>query len=113
MPKIKNIIIFIAIGISFVLIYIFFIKPSPDNKATLVSSPSVPATPGAITKKNDPAVTQEFLNLLLSVKNIKLNDAIFSNSAFLSLHDSSITLVPDGNEGRINPFAPLGADVAF
>ncbi len=112
MPNIKNIIIFVAIGTAFALIYIFFIKPSPDD-AALVSSLADPTALSVETEGNDPAVTKDFLNLLLSVKNIKLNDAIFSDGAFLNLHDSSITLVPDGNEGRVNPFAPLVDDTTI
>jgi hypothetical protein len=110
MSKIKNIIIFLAIGTAFVLIYIFFIKPSAPV-ATLVSSPSAPVTPSIPATENNFSVTQDFLNLLLNIKNIKLNDAIFSDNAFVSLHDSSIVLTPDGNEGRVNPFAALGQDV--
>ena len=55
-------------------------------------------------------VAKDFLTLLLSVKNIKLDDAIFFDVAFNSLHDSSITLIPDGTEGRPNPFAQFGND---
>lgn len=113
MPNIKNIIIFLAIGTVFVLIYIYFIKPKPPV-ADLVSSSGAPVvmnTANTATEDMNSKIAQDFLNLLLSVKNIKLNDAIFSDRAFTSLHDSSITLIPDGNEGRINPFAPLGTDV--
>ena len=109
MPKIKNIIIFIIIGAIFVLIYIFFIKQSSPDTATLISSlPS--STVSNTAEDQNSLVTQKFLTLLLSVKNIRLDDAIFSNNAFISLRDSSIILTPDGNEGRINPFAPLGSD---
>lgn len=110
MPKIRNIIIFIAIGAVLVLIYIFFIRASPDNTTTLVSSSGASAVSGTGAAGNNPSVAQDFLTLLLSVKNIKLDDTIFSDDAFKSLHDSSITLTPDGNEGRPNPFAPLGTD---
>ena len=110
MPTIKNIIIFIAIGTVFVLIYIFFIKPSPpvDN---LISSSSNLSEQSAETLARNASATQDFLGLLLSVQNIKLDDTIFSDEAFIGLRDSSIVLIPDGNEGRPNPFAPLGTDV--
>lgn len=113
MPKIKNIIIFIVIAIIFVLIYVYFIKGSTPDTASLVSSPGSEVMPSAdtsLTTENNSAIAREFLGLLLSVKDIKLNDAIFSDNVFTSLHDSSIILTPDGNEGRINPFAPLGTD---
>lgn len=112
MPKIKNILIFSTIGVIFILIYVFFIK-SPAPETSLVSSPSdfvIPGNsrPGPIV--SDGTIARDFLILLLSVKNIKLDDKIFSDDAFASLHDSSITLIPDGNEGRPNPFAPLGTE---
>ncbi|OGI95357.1 hypothetical protein A2917_02210 [Candidatus Nomurabacteria bacterium RIFCSPLOWO2_01_FULL_42_17] len=112
MAKLKNIIIFVAIGAAFVLIYIFFIKPDPEPAglvSSAVSSAGAPTPTSQSTPANgvDKAVTADFLNLLLSVKSIKLDDSIFADIAFTSLHDSSITLVQDGTEGRINPFAPL------
>lgn len=106
MPKIKNIIIFIAVALALFLIYFFFIKSSPDQ-ANLVSSSGAPA-PNANAPKGNPAVAGDFLTLLLSVSNIKLNDSIFSEPAFNSLHDSSIILVPDDTQGRPNPFAQFG-----
>ena len=116
MPNLKNILIFVAIGAVLVLGYIFFIKPSSDDTATLVSATSSPtvadAVSPAIASESD-SVAQDFLSLLLNVTSLKLNDAIFSDTAFLSLRDSSITLIPDGNEGRPNPFAPIGIDVEF
>lgn len=113
-PKIRNIIIFIAIAAIFVLIYIFFIKSSPDQ-GSLVSTPSstsdVDGSEADTNIPNEtPLVAQDFLMLLLNVKNIKLDDAIFFDAGFNSLHDSSITLTPDGNEGRPNPFAQFGND---
>lgn len=119
MPKIRNILIFLSVAAVFVLIYIYFIKPKSEE-APLVSSAPVPgpavspaAAPSAsLAADKNRAVAQDFLALLLSVTSIKLDDSIFSDPAFASLRDSSITLVPDGNEGRVNPFAPIGVDAA-
>ncbi len=113
MPKIKNIIIFLAIGAVFVLIYIFFIKPAPDDAATLISSGGVPEVSNTAAGNTNKTIAQDFLSLLLNIKSIKLDNAIFSDITFTSLDDShSITLTPDGTEGRINPFAQFGNDVA-
>jgi len=111
-PKIKNIIIFSALALIFILLYIFFIRKAPDQ-ANLVSSASTPSPTTSVSSETgtpDSLIAKDFLSLLLSVKNIKLDDSIFSNIAFTNLHDSSITLIPDGTEGRPNPFAPFGAD---
>jgi len=116
MPNIKNIIIFTTIAAAFILIYIFFIKPAPvqENLTSLPSSTALPNIDGsgadANTENKTSLVAKDFLALLLNVKNIKLDDAIFSDIAFDSLHDSSIVLIPDGNEGRPNPFAQFGND---
>lgn len=114
MPKIKNIIIFTIIAVLLILVYIFFIKPSPAQQNLVSSSTSAvtnTATPTdtSATDQNS-LIAKNLLSILLSVKSIKLNDAIFSDTAFINLHDSSILLTPSGDEGRANPFAPVGSD---
>ncbi len=106
--KIKNIIIFSGIAIIFILIYIFFIKKGAPE-ANLSSDPNALA-PEGFSATTEPPIAQDFLKLLLSVKTIKLDDSIFSEKSFTNLNDSSIQLIQDGNEGRPNPFAPIGSD---
>src|SRR3989344_2875857 len=106
--KAKNLIIFLGILLLVVLFYFFFLKGDSAEEPLLTSSSStdvVNATGG------QPPPGQDFLTLLLSVKNINLDDSVFSDPAFASLNDSTILLIPDGNEGRRNPFAPLGSDI--
>ena len=88
--------------------YVYFLKPSPEEDS-LVSSTGLSAIPASPTEGNE-SPDKDFLPLLLSVKNIRLNDAIFSDPSFTALTDSSIELLPEGNEGRPNPFAPLGSE---
>ncbi len=114
-PSTRNIIIFVGIAAALTAIYVFFIK-SPEQAGNLVSSlsTSLATTKDTLTTKTtggqDNTVAQNFLSLLLNVKNIKLDTSIFSDSALNTLHDSSILLIPDGNEGRPNPFAQFGSD---
>jgi len=111
MAKIKNIIIFVVIAAIFASIYFFYIKKSSKTTSVSVSTSSMPITVSNTASMDaNKKVAQDFLDLLLNIKSIKLNDDIFSDIAFTSLYDSSIILVPDGNEGRINPFAPIGTD---
>ncbi len=111
MPKIRNIIIFIIIAVAFILIYIFFVKPSPEegNLVSLSPGNTLPNVDGSISNTGistaSSLANKDFLNLFSSVKNIKLDDAIFSDPTFNGLRDSSIILIPDGTEGRPNPFA--------
>ena len=107
--KIKNIIIFIVIVAVLILIYVFFFKQSPEEDG-LISSSGNPVLPSAAVSDQN-SIGKDFLSILLNVKNIKLDDSIFSDPVFASLHDSSIELISDGNEGRPNPFAPLGSDI--
>ncbi|MFZ2204973.1 MAG: hypothetical protein WAV23_00060 [Minisyncoccia bacterium] len=105
---IKNIIILVVVAIVLVLVYIFFLKPAPEQ-APLTTSSGAPVT---ATVTSDPITGSEFLAVLLSVKSLRLDDAIFSDPAYISLHDSSIELITDTTEGRPNPFAPIGSDVS-
>jgi len=109
--KIKNIIIFLIIAAALILVYVFFLKKGPDEANLTSSSPETAnLLPNADISSQGIPVDTEFLSILLSIKNIRLNDTIFSSLAFTSLRDSSITLDPDGTEGRKNPFAPIGFD---
>lgn len=112
--QIRNIIIFVAIGLVFVFVYLVFIKGDNKDVPALVGTTSVSTNSTknpTNTSAKDSEIAQDFLTLLLNVKNITLNDGLFSDKAFTSLRDSSILLVPDGNEGRPNPFAPIGVDI--
>ncbi len=104
-------------------VYFYFSK---QNIATPVlntaSSPIAPvasttsqntstASNSTSTTTTNPAMSeQDFLTILLSVRKINLNQEIFKEPAFGTLQNSTIQLVPDGNEGRPNPFAPIGID---
>lgn len=112
LPTIKNSIIFISIIVILILIYIFFVKKEEvaNNLVSTGTNTLNVLNTNPVTANNAP--DKDFLPLLLSVKNIKLDDSIFTNPAFLSLIDSSIVLTPSGDEGRPNPFAPLGTDTS-
>lgn len=114
--KIKNITIFTVIAAALILVYIFFIKQTPEEPSlvsstgtTLPNANDLPVNAETPNGKAE-AANQDFLALLNSVKNIVLNDSIFSEQTFNSLNDSSIALEPDGTEGRPNPFAQFGTD---
>ncbi|MFA5936785.1 MAG: hypothetical protein WC822_02810 [Candidatus Paceibacterota bacterium] len=108
--KIKNIIILLIIAIALVLGYVFFFKKAPDEGNLISTSPSgdIVIDTTADTLNQNTLITKDLLSILLSIKNIKLDDSIFSDEAFISLNDSSILLTSPGDEGRQNPFAPIG-----
>jgi hypothetical protein len=103
-PKIKNIIIFGSIFAIIAAVYVIFFRSAPAP--SLVGTSGAPVTSAPVSSQ----ASQEFLALLLNIRSIKLDDSIFSNPAFGVLQDYTIILVPEGNEGRQNPFAPIGVD---
>lgn len=99
-----------------IAIYLVFIKKSPEQaNLNVTGNESNAGTLGTtnttgVADPLDNQLSKDFLTVLLSIKNINLDDSIFSNVAFVNLKDSTILLVPDGSEGRPNPFAPIGTD---
>lgn len=59
---------------------------------------------------SDSVVGEEFLVTLLNLRSIELDGSLFEDKSFSSLKDFTITLVPESNVGRVNPFAPIGTD---
>ena len=60
--------------------------------------------------ESSPISGQEILNLTNKLKNISIDQAIFSSKLFLTLKDFGTVLTPE-LQGRPNPFAPIGTDV--
>lgn len=58
-------------------------------------------------------INREFVSMLLNLEAINLNDDIFSEPAFSALVDNTVRLNQPGNEGRPNPFAPIGTDGVY
>ena len=110
-------IIVIIIAAAAVIYFMFFTTTEPAQTQTnsgLQTSTGAPVT-GIINQQPISSVEankigQEFVNQLLNLQAIKLNDEIFSSLGFQSLEDFTIVLIQPGNEGRPNPFAPFGAD---
>ncbi|MEI7765251.1 MAG: hypothetical protein WCI93_01550, partial [bacterium] len=90
--KTKNIIIGLVVVGALFLIYFLFIKKSPVDTALTSSSGTLIDTSNSGSNKAS-EVGKDFITLLLSVKSINLDDVILKDNAFLSLRDSSITLV--------------------
>jgi hypothetical protein len=112
---IRNIIILaIIVALGIVGYKMFFNKKPAATGGLATTSGSVQTVPAASssTPVIDPSVGQDFLALLLSVQSIRLDDSIFKSKEFAVLQDFNRPIPPDQNPGRVNPFAPLGADGA-
>lgn len=105
--KVRNLVLFAGIALVLVFGYLFFMG-GEEEPALVVSSPEAG---GSTLPPAESQIAGNFLSVLLSIRGLELDESIFSDPAFLSLRDSSIELVPDGNEGRPNPFAPIGTDI--
>lgn len=94
--KFKGLIITcVILGIGFIA-YTYFIS-QPEEQ-----------TLSAQNTSDAPVVDQDLISLLLTLRSIKLDEKIFSDTAFRSLEDFSKELIAEP-VGRNNPFAPLGA----
>ena len=102
-----------AVGIVLILVYVFLVKKSPEQQNLVSISPSGIASDTTDTLDQNSSISKDLLSVLLSVKSIKLDDSIFSDKAFINLRDSTIVLAPPGpgEEGRSNPFAPIGVEL--
>ena len=85
-----------------VIIIIFFVY-------TTYFSQSSSSTDLQVSTSQTSAQDQNFLNLLLQIKNINIDTTLFQNSAFISLQDDTLPIL-DQPYGRPNPFAPIGQD---
>ena len=104
----RNLIIIVVVGAVFAAAYFIFI-----NKGNSGDVGGLATVAGTNTSATDITLTsQDFLTQLLKIDSIKIDDKIATNPAFTVLVDLSKPIDPDTNPGRINPFAPLGADSA-
>lgn len=95
--------------------YMFFFKKEPTvgtegGLATVAGTPVTTTADAATMNQNAQNASRDFLALLLNIRSIKLDDSLFTSAAFSALQDLSRPITPDTDPGRVNPFAPIGAD---
>jgi hypothetical protein len=101
--KIKNVIFIVIIVAAVFVVYSVFFKKE--------AAPALQSTTGATAPTpQGQELGQEFLSTLLGLRTIKLDDSIFTSPSFNFLRDFTTVLIPEGNEGRPNPFAPIGVE---
>ena len=80
-------------------------------QSTMSGNTAAPlATQNTGISSNTEQINREFVSTLLNLESINLEDDIFSEPAFSALVDNTVRLNQPGNEGRPNPFAPIGTD---
>lgn len=105
--KVKNILIVVVVIGILSAAYFFFFKKNNDT-ALISDGSSVDA--GALANSGLSNQDKDLLSLISNMKNIKIDSSLLSSSNFTNLKENSIVLVPDGKEGRVNPFAPIGVE---
>ncbi len=108
----KPIIVAVCVALVGFGAYAYIAKKKDANQATLVSSNAGASLPSNPTSDSED-ISNHFLDLLLNLKNIKLDTSLFDATTFKALQDFSSPITPDPNPGRPNPFAPVGQDAVI
>jgi hypothetical protein len=103
----KKILYIVLIVVVLAVLYTVFIKPDATTDSPLASTDD--GTEVALTEE-DSVTNEAFLNTLLNLRGISLDESIFASNEFGTLQDFTITLIQPGTHGRPNPFAPIGSD---
>lgn len=99
--------------------YLYFAGDGTQNKFVNVAlGSSLTDANGAVVDTVNPSTSDEdkinsdisFLTTLVSLKNIRIDTSIFSNSSFNRLKDNTIE-IEKVESGRTNPFAPISTNV--
>jgi hypothetical protein len=92
-------------------VYFFVIKKDEGGSSAGLVSTNTGAAQGLQNAPASQSATgSQVVTILRNLSVIKLDDSVFKNPAFALLTDVSISLPPITNQGRRNPFAPVGID---
>lgn len=111
-PTLKKILKYggIAVGVVIIIVVIGSLGKGGDEPS---SGGLVSTTTGGnptTTTTTDSVPESQTISLLKNLSTLRLNGNVFSNPTFRALSDISIVLPQVTNQGRRNPFAPLGSD---
>jgi len=104
---IKKAIIFVVAFILIAVLWSVFSGKKKDSASLTVTGGQGTAVP--LSSDGD-IVEDTFLNTLLNISAISLNDSVFDDPRFMSLQDFTVTLIPQA-VGRTNPFLQTGSTV--
>lgn len=102
---------------------VYFVAVKGNNSSSSSSTPGLVSTTAGATgvptsqPSGIPTSAQttgtpgsQVVALLRNLSAIQLNDQVFTNPSFALLTDLSVQLPEVTNQGRRNPFAPVGSD---
>lgn len=108
----QKILIVLLIIVLFGSVYFYLVSDLKSEAATSGSDSGLTSSasqdPSSLTTV-DSKVAQDiaFLSTLATIKNIKIDTSIFSDTAFKALNHNVVYIEPV-SPGRINPFSPVG-----
>ncbi len=111
-PTLKKILKYggIAVGVVVIIVVIGSLgKGGNESSSSSLVSTTTGSNP-ATTPASGSVPESQTITLLKNLSTLRLNGNVFSNPVFRSLSDISIVLPQVTNQGRRNPFAPLGSD---
>ncbi len=106
------VILILAIVGAGVYFFVFKKGDTPSATSALVSSNTGTTQGLQNTTTTQDTTGSQVVAILRNLSVIKLDDSVFRNPSFELLTDVSIALPPITNQGRRNPFAPVGTDQA-
>ena len=109
---IKQILIALGVAVLALMLYAFMsgsFKGTPAKQGGLISTTGK-NTMGQIGEDKVTIANAQILKVLGSIKDIQLNDDIFSNPLFRELKDTRFTIPRPVRIGRPNPFASIGVE---
>ena len=112
LKKFKYLIIVVVIIVVAFIAYTIFTNSSAATDSTALQKTAVDSsTAGSASNSSVPnnELAQSFVDQLLTIQNINLKLAFFSDPVFLGLVDNHVDIDPQPI-GRPNPFAPIGKD---
>lgn len=111
-PTLKKILKYggIIIGVVVIIVVIGSLSGGKDESSSGSLVSTTTNTNPATTSGTSTVPESQTIALLRNLSTLRLNGNVFSNPTFRALTDISITLPQVTNQGRRNPFAPLGSD---
>jgi ABC-type antimicrobial peptide transport system permease subunit len=109
----KTLLIILGLVVVAAAVYFVLGNSSQEQSTGLVSGGTNEPVASPISQAGSTItaeIGQEFIATLLSLQSINLDTTLFSNPAFVTLENRTLTFEDIQTNGRPNPFAPIGTD---
>lgn len=112
--KFSTILIVVILLVVGLLIYFFVIRgdkaPAAETGLVSANTGTAQGLQNTNTTTGTSTTGSAVVQILRNLSSIQLDDSVFRNPAFAYLVDMTLQLPPATNQGRRNPFAPIGSE---